>query len=495
MDDIEQAILALKNSFDYCTDNRNISGIKNEVSRAYNLLSRDISIEQTVSLHYSIATAFADIERIDINSLSSVEIEELQENYIYHYRAAIDNIENIESDTNGLFQQLYTNAANAYSRIGRILEAMRLFDKASSKYMMFPMALGNKGISAYELAHFTYDPNHAHILMHFAYYCLSEALRHKQYIDIHGSASTHFEKVKAEIERYYPEKYLDTALDLGSNDFGKTKREQKFRRWAIQDVLFLNELNDIMTVPIVATDYIHLPNMIYRFESQRWKFHYGMFNQIKQEYVSARYLFYKGIQDIRSVHIADKDVLQIEIDMDIYSHKDFCIRTAFRTLYSTLDKIAFFMNEYFALGLKVDKISFRSIWSEPHEKPGKLLELCKSNNMINSIYWLSKDIYEKNYMRVTKPSSKEFDLLRNRMEHRFVVSSLEEEPMSDDFTYRISTMDLYNKTLELMKLVREAIIYLSFALHIEESKKSDEAKAKGEYLTQLQTNVMADICK
>ena len=193
--------------------------------------------------------------------------------------------------------------------------------------------------------------------------------------------------------------------------------------------------------------------------------------------------------------MADKEVLQIEIDMDIHSHSDYCVRTAFRTLYSVLDRIAFFINEYFMLGIKVDKVSFRSIWNEQNGTPSALLELCKNNDMLNSIYWLSKDIYEKNYRRTTKPSSKEFDTLRNRMEHRYAVSTLEEVSISDDFTYRISTVDLYRKTLALMKLVREVIIYLSFALHIEESKKRDAAHTRGKHLPQFKTNVIPDICK
>jgi len=495
MSDFEHEIAELKKRLDSCTDRKDTNGLKTMIFRVDELLSKDLSIEQTVSLNYSIATAYADIESIDFYNLSCSEVEELQENYIYYYRAALDNIEKIGSDTNGLYQQLYTNAANAYSRVGRILEAMRLFDIASSKYKMFPMAFGNKGISAYKLSFYTYDPNHAHILRHFAYFCLTEALKHKKYLDLHGNASMYFEKIKAIIERCYPKDYLDAPLGLGTYDFGKTKREQGFRKWATLEILFLDELNDIMTAPIVATDYIHLPGMIYDGGSEKWKFHYGMFNQIKQEYVSARYLFYDGIQDRRSAHLADKEVLQFEIDMDIHSYSDYCIRTAFRTLYSVLDRIAFFINEYFALDMKVDKVSFRNIWKEQNGNPSTLLELCKNNDMLNSIYWLSKDVYEKNYKRTTKPSSKEFDYLRNRMEHRYAVSTLEEVPNGDDFTYRINTVDLYNKTLDLMKLVREAIVYLSFAIHIEENKKREEAEAQGKQLSKLMINVIPDICK
>lgn len=494
--EIHNKVEELRNELNLHTDNQSISGLKKCITAALELLDSSLLSDlDSVSLNYSIATAYSDIESISFQILSQSEHEELQENYIFYYRAALDRIDSVNDDSNGIFQQLYSNAANAYSNVGRILEAMRLYDRASTKYGMFPMAFGNKGIAAHKLSYYTYDPNHSHILNYFACFNLTESLKYRKYLDLHGNAAEYFERIKSVIMQHYPKDFLENPLNMDKYDFGKTKREQNFRKWAVAETLFLNELNDIIAVPIVATDYIHLPSMIYNVGTERWKFHYGLFNQIKQEYVSARYLFYDGIQDRKSTQLADKEVLQIEIDMDVHSHSDYCIRTAFRTLYSVLDRIAFFMNEYFSLGLKVDKVSFRSIWNKKDGSPSPLLALCKNNIMLNSIYWLSKDIYEKNYQRTTKPTSKEFDTIRNRMEHRYAVSVLGDLPASDEYTYRISTVSLYEKTLELMRLVRETIIYLSFALHIEESKKRDEAEAQGKILPQMKTNVMPDIYK
>jgi len=235
--------------------------------------------------------------------------------------------------------------------------------------------------------------------------------------------------------------------------------------------------------------------MIYATGTDRWKFHYGIVNQIKQEYVSARYMFYEGIQDKRHVHLADKEVLQIEIDMDVNSFSDFSIRTAYKTLYSVLDRIAYFANEYFDLRIKIDQVSFRKIWKTQNGEENKLKILCKDNCMLNAIYWLSKDIYDENYILTTKPTSKEFDTLRNRMEHRYAVSVLGKDTTNDEYLFQVDTIDLYNKTLDLMRLVREAIIYLIFAIHIEETGKKNKAKTQGKILPQLHTSVIPDICK
>ena len=493
---IEKAVVELKAKFDEYKDKNDVIQTKNCIKKAIDLLSEDeLTDEQTVSLNYSIATAYSDIIAADFKNLDQQAIEELYEECIYYFRAALDNVENIKEDTNGLYQQLYTNAGNVYSEVGRILEAMRLFDIASTKYGMFPMAYGNKGLAAYKLAHFLYDPSHSHILAHYSYFCLVNALKHKEYLDLHGNASQFFESKKQILENHYPNDFLINSMDLGNYDFGKAKKEEAYRKWATLNSLFLNELNDAITNPIVATDYLHLPSMIYNIGDDRWKFHYGMINQIKQEYVSARYMFYEGIQNRKIAHLADREVLQIEIDMDVNSFSDFNIRTAFRTLYSLLDRIAFFMNEYFKLGIDVGKVSFRSIWKTQKGQKSILKNCCENNYMLNAIYWLSKDIYDENYKRTTKPKSKEFDALRNRMEHRYVVSVLGDAIVNNESIHKIDTVDLYDKTLELMRVVREAILYLIFAIHIEEQRKKDLSEKEGKVIPQLKTNVMPDVCK
>jgi len=493
---VDDTIIELTRSFDKYKDEKDSTQTRACIETAILLLTKEnLTDEQIVSLNYSVATAYSDIIAMDYKNLNQEEKEKLYEECIYYFRAALDNIEYLSGDVNGLYQQLYTNAGNAYSEVGRVLEAMRLFDIASTKYGMFPMACGNKGLAEYKLAHFLYDPNHLHILAHHSYSCLVNALKHKRYLDLHGNASDFFESKKQILEANYPDDFLSNPMNLGNYDFGKTKKEEKYRMWATFNSLFLNELNDAITDPIVATDYLHLPSMIYSVGDDRWKFHYGMINQIKQEYVSARYIFYEGIQNRKSAHLADKEVLQIEIEMDVNSFSDFSIRMAFRTLYSVLDRIAFFMNEYFELGMNVGKVSFRSIWKTKDGQESVLVDRCKNNYMLNAIYWLSKDVYDENYKRTTKPASKEFDTLRNRMEHRYVVSVLGNTAFNDDYIYQIDTVDLYRKTLELMKLVREAILYLIFAIHIEEKHKKDLSEQEGKLIPQLKTNIMPDICK
>ena len=225
-----------------------------------------------------------------------------------------------------------------------------------------------------------------------------------------------------------------------------------------------------------------------------------MFNLIIQEYVSARYLFYDGIKERNKAQISDKDVLQIEVRMNVNSHADFCIRTAFKAIYSLFDRVAYFINDYFDLGIKPEDISFRSIWkTKKYNSNGEIIyeykntmdAICKNNFMINAIYWLSKDIFQKGEV-TTKPKSEKLNILRNRLEHRYVASTLDEEEKSNKKTLYVSTIKLYEYTLDMLMLAREMIIYLSLGIHIEESRKKVELEKDGHKLVQIQTNVIND---
>ena len=88
---------------------------------------------------------------------------------------------------------------------------------------------------------------------------------------------------------------------------------------------------------------------------------HGFFNQLKQEYVSARWLLYEGINS-RSHHFSDHGVaLWNTMDYPVYGLGIEKVRLAFRVGYSLLDKIACFLTCYFQLDLG-EFVSFRTVW-------------------------------------------------------------------------------------------------------------------------------------
>ena len=485
---IDERIVNIKKRFDSYSALKDIENTEGCIEEAEKIV-KDINLShhEKAELYYSIATAYADLETFKYEHRLDEEAISLQEKSIYNFRAALDELEfeDLDDIANGLYQQLYTNAGNTYSRFGRFIEAFNLYRKASEKYGIFPMALANEGQLALEYSSLFYDKSLIQVFYHYAYHCLKKSLIYKHYLNVHG-AGKHFEDIFNELEKIYPKEFFENKLDFSGYNYGKTKKEQQYKIWVAENRLFLNPLNDISKQAIAATDYLHLPGLVYLNDQYKFEFHYGLFNQIKQEYISARYLFYEGIQIRKSTHIADKDVWLIEIGDSVNSYSDFSIRTSFRILYALFDRIAFFINDYFDLGIDVGKVSFKKI-----RKNEKMKNICMNNFMMYAVYWLSKDFYQDGEI-TTKPNSKKIDELRNYMEHRYVASTLFDDKQDNNMIKYVSTVDLYRHTIDLLKTIRELIIYLVLGINIEENQKRKQAHEKGLKLKKINTRIMKD---
>lgn len=167
--------------------------------------------------------------------------------------------------------------------------------------------------------------------------------------------------------------------------------------------MFLNTLNDVFDFSLVSHDCIHLPNIVTDI-NVGVKF-YGLFNQLKQEYVSARFMIYDGINN-RHEHYSDKGVCMCNtLDYPVYGLAVEKIKCSYRSLYALFDRIAFFINDYYEIGIEERDVSFKNIWLP--KKTGKygydfnrnLKKDMTENNMYNhsliSLYWLYKDIGKK----------------------------------------------------------------------------------------------------
>jgi hypothetical protein len=121
--------------------------------------------------------------------------------------------------------------------------------------------------------------------------------------------------------------------------------------------------------------------------------YHSFYNQMKQEFCSARYLFYESISN-RNVHFSDKGNIIIDtLDYSTYSLNVEKIKIAFKLFYSILDKIAYLINSYFQLEHKSYNISFRKVWLDKNKLNSKIED--KQNWGLRGLFWLCKDFSEK----------------------------------------------------------------------------------------------------
>lgn len=169
---------------------------------------------------------------------------------------------------------------------------LRHKEKVSTKiniYPLFGMAIGNLGRVYQDYGVMDYDDGHQDYFHYFAYSLLKKAVECKD-PNTHKAAKDCFLRAMAVYTPQYVEGFLQKDLEIPQFSYENCE-EKMYREWAVENNLFLNTLNDLPVVELCfATDVLQLPDMIVSIDAK--PIFHGMFNQIKQEYVYARYQYY-----------------------------------------------------------------------------------------------------------------------------------------------------------------------------------------------------------
>lgn len=486
---------------DFSFDLRKKEGLEKSIPLLENFLKRDLTLFEKSLSHYFLANAYSNKKALELKSKPSTSrwLNSDIENEILNFRLSLKYIQNIKEnnpdskqiecpdidDCNRRNCQIFTNLGNLMDNIGRIIEGIEYRDESLIIDPNHGMALGNKGLSYVWYARFLPDKSQQAIFYHEAHRLLKNALN----CPLEYGAPEEFRNGIKSIEKILTMEYLNKNLGLNPPIRG-SKSEIKYKKWCLNNHLFLNPLNDIGVYTIAIKDDLLMPVGAMRVD-------YGInchtfFNQLKQEYVAARYLYYEGITENKT-HFSDRDLVYGEtFDRPLLSLASEKIKISFRLSYSIFDKIAFFLNYYFSLHLEekeMKQIYFRSVWYETRKKNDEekhilpiFLERNKNFPLIG-LFWLSKDLYEKNtgFVDALEPDAKGWYDIRNSLEHKFFKITYFDskiDPLSSvigdinsPFMDSIQIVDFENKTLKLLKTARNALVYLVIAINYEEKLK------------------------
>lgn len=273
----------------------------------------------------------------------------------------------------------------------------------------------------------------------------------------------------------YVENYLNKPLELPLFEVDN-QDEADYRNYLLLFRLFLDPCLEILSDHCFAVDSINLP-----FEapySDREKEFIGLFNQIKQEYNWARLLWYKTSTEEANEHYSDRELDLVDTgDSSDHSLRESMLRTAFKAAYSLFDRIGFFINQYFEVGLTDTKVSFKNIWKEQlidgngqvyFTIPKPIMNTHSDNPLVKAMYWLQKDFYERKEINVTTPHAERIFQMRNDIEHNCLRTGTQSHNTS--FTKYTTEGKIENNTFRLLKLARELIIYLCLAVNFDREK-------------------------
>lgn len=479
---------------DLAYDNRE-SELLLELSEECRLIAENENLHVMIraKLYYDSFTSLSNY--IDLANIDKEDREKYTEKILYLCRRSLllqetysseNDMEKIEqANFDGLFFKTNVNYCNVLSHIGRLPKAIYVNRKIAIQE--FGMAIGNLGMELYDYGCFDYDIGHQELILEKVCSLFKAAISYPEKQVHPGAKKSFFKRLEGILGNNNLEEKIKKIPELSFtysastspektnnvNDF--ESKESDYRIWIAQECLALNTLNDLDYSIDQSYDPIHLPNMVAPISEVYPRFH-GLFNQIKQEYCSARFMIYEGIENPK-LHFSDKQVFLVNtLDYPTYGLNIEMVKNAYRTIYSLFDRIGFFLNEYYSLGLPQRKVSFGAIWN----KNSPLLQIAESNYILKALYWMKKDLYGNSisdYKDYIDPVLNRTYEIRNVMEHRYLkiisyTNLVSDKYKKDKLATIISEEEFHDLAINLLRTCRESIILLVMLINVEEKKKS-----------------------
>lgn len=491
---------AMNRLFDEAQKSKNLEKFQEIVTKS-NVYAHDEKLEKMERAYwfhfgYNVLNDFIVLSmyKDEINTRSveerAVEWKEFEKEYeqcLYFHRSAISLVEEYAKiiDKNDKFEtellldfynSLLLNYSNTLSQTGRFVSSISILNSIKKENISkFSIVLGNLGLKINAYAKGNPDPNHQYLLNKKAYECLNQSLSDT---NLASDERALFNKYRVEIFNKYGESLFEKHIPDTLLIYDMKNEEKMYRIWCSQNILFLNALNEINTDFECAYDPLHLPSMLFPIKECNHKYH-GLFNQIKQEYVSARYLIYEGLEK-KELHFSDKNVFLADTqDYPVYCLGVEKVKAAYKSIYSIFDRIAYFLNEYFELGIPEKDVSHKRIIQPKNKDKKSINNIMEKNHPLLGLWWLFKDISNKKFGdsgEYLDPIIANISNVRNAMEHRYLkivgyfnINELNNQ--NDSLAYCLDFFVFEKLTISLTQYAREAIILLVMAINVEESHK------------------------
>lgn len=392
----------------------------------------------------------------------------------YRYKGRVDAI----------LPQVEVNHANTLETLCRLFEAIPLWKKGTlhngdaEEVGLYRLANGLLWLSNH-----LYDKEHTHYYQLYAYSYVKK-LQTKNIIchegirdNVRSDSSSTIGRFLRHIQNTAFESDLDLSLHSYSPNY--SKEEKKYRAWCKDNILFVNPLNDLEAAWVVDHDVLNFPT--YSTPVSEGPYLAASFSAIKNEYCYYRHLFYEGVNKKYAKFTDNGKYLTDTLDGVIYEGNIEKIKNALKGCFSVLDKISRLLDKYYELGSK--NIAFNRQWFDREEKLKD-----RQNPFITALFWLSKDFsqHDDDQRRPSywlDDSAFEVRELRNELEHGWVRvintghESCGHRRKGHDYAYTITSSDLTDKGIYVLKQTRNALMYFCLAVNFTEKFNKNDDKS------------------
>ncbi len=363
------------------------------------------------------------------------------------------------------------NYGNALSAFGRSVEAVEQYLAALHCQPDFGMALGQLAIELRPYVAISWDCNYLNQAKQ-----LLEAALATDDIDEDGMPGCRQFLQQQAIDLASVAAGHEDCLEAQAGD-DATVPLSGYARFCRDRNLMLDFSLGLSAVQSSARDHIYFRSFLLQGDADESRLRRLVYivNDIKESFVTARWLFYQAC--LLSDQIDDVEEMTIYVDNSedaLHGVHSGSLKQAFQSAYNVLDKVALCLWWYFGLASpKEHGVDFKSVWRAT--KTATLRpDLRRTRNFgVFALYDLHKDLAGGDFSDLAR--------LRNLMTHRYVVphNGVLLSDVAEERGQHIHYAELIDACLQLLRLVRAAIIYLMAAINQAEAERVASAVRDG----------------
>lgn len=471
---------------DASSEKGNTTGITDCINELNLLLENDKNKTSSFYVNYYLSNAYYCLYQIT-NPKNDLK---KRPNNIYLQKAKkYYRIVTKESDKLNIFfkKQLLVNFGNCLDYLGRSIEALDLYNEALIIDPKFSMALGNKAIAANYFSSITGIYRGAITIE--TYQILKQIITDPELVRIGGVAAKNYFNKEADKIGLTIKNKLYLKKKIKHKPYSKknlSEFEISYLDFCINNDLFLNFHIQDKNCEAAVCDPIFIET-ITKINDETSFYNLARYiNQIKEDYSVARVLLFQSEfrknKDFSNISKRTNYVYPLDYSQ-CHIYNGF-LKSAFKTSYDILDKIAVFLNTYFDLGISENQISFDSnpeknscIWTKKikDEKSEELIikdELLEKGNIsLFALFDIFLDFRNQEYKTIKD--------IRNAITHRQLtvfedIVEKKEKIYVNKILISISHEEFLIETIKLMKLIKAAIIYTVNCVNLKEGKKGNK---------------------
>lgn len=424
----------------------------------------------TVASYYNAANGYLSLWQMRASStLKNGRIDEACLQAKRLFRQALDLARSqptsLDSD---LHKQLLVNYANCLDSIGRSVEAIEYYNRAIEIDASMGEALGNKAMTLRYVAPLA--RGHTHRFLLEAHRLLGKALQqplHRRTVQIFERNYRELESLIRAHDEMRPEEIIPSSP--------VSPFHASLRDFCVRHQLFLTPATFTGTdqAPVYG-DPMFISEMVAPLHDEEKFARYITFlNQIKQDYVLARYLLVQSQYRSDIIEVIDRDVaLYYPLDYSLHSAYIQMMKVSLRLSIDVLDKIAFFVRDYCAVSsIEQRHVNFRNLWAARASRLKLRPELAaRRNPFLFALFDLALDLGRNgDYARI-------YDH-RNALTHRYmVIHDMISSGQANDHVPRIQIEEFLEEVIFAMQLTRAAVMYLIMFVDLEEGRERSKSR-------------------